>query len=141
MRRFAAAVLILFVLTLAGCGRDNPPAAPATASAAPSVATSAAAALGDAADADGAKACALVAQAQQGGLEELMKAGTVEEISRAAAGSTDFGIKFGGQMLADRYDVAVAQVGTDDEVSSGIRLFGAATDLSTACIEAGLSGD
>jgi hypothetical protein len=141
MRRLAA-LIALPALALFGCGGQGEPASKPTAavttpaaSTPPTAATTTALAPDDY---QSEVACRLLNQATQGELTEPIDDKTATAIAAAAAGSSDFDIKFAGQMLADRQALAAAAAGTDDEASASINLETAAIKLKTACADAGL---
>ena len=138
MRRILTALAVIALTCTTACGDPKPAAAPApvTTSAAPAItATSEPAVSSD--DYQSELACRLLRQATQGELSEPIDEDTVTAIADAASASSNAGIKFAGQMVADRHAVAVAAAGNEDEASTSIALQTATIKLETACIQAG----
>jgi hypothetical protein len=138
MRRILAVAITLVTLSVSACGHDDDPQ-PAAPTSLPPV-TSAAPAL--TADFASETACKFVAVATKSNTSEpLFEPGRVDGITAAAAQSKIPDIKEAGQILAEKYTLAVAQDGTDKEESANESLLAAAVRLDTACDNAGLSSD
>jgi len=128
---------------LAGGHKATPAAASSTVTVAttapvvPSPATSTTSA-GSTVDPDTAQACDLNEKMRNSGADLVTQGDTIGRIQQLTANST-FDVRFAGNMLKDRYDLAAAarRTGGDDQLSTSLNLTTASINLSTACLKAG----
>lgn len=129
MRRILATAALLAALSPAACANGKPGSTPAP-SAVPATQS-----LGRADDPSGQTACQQIARVDT---DTVTNYKVMLPIIQAAAQSTTPAIVTAGAALGDKYRLAILSKGTDDEVSTKIEAFTAATELRTACITAGL---
>lgn len=134
----AVAVTTLAAITACSTGKPaaappaaTTPAVPTTAAAAPSVASS---------DYQSELACRLLDEGTRSEFSDPLDEETVVAIANAASASSNKGIQFAGEILAERHVRAFAAAGTDDEKSTAAMVDDAAAKLKSACSDAGLTG-
>jgi hypothetical protein len=138
MRRILTVTTLVAVLSLSACSSDRPTAASAPASTPP--ATSAT--PSPTADFASETACKFIGEATKDkSPDPLLEPGRVDGITAAAAQSKIPDIKQAAEILDEKYKLAIAQSGTDDELSANVNLLTAAIRLDTVCISAGLDSD
>jgi hypothetical protein len=110
-------------LKLAGCARDAPPYDPPPA--------------GTAVDPNTATACDLNEKMRNSTNDLVTQGDTITRIQQLTA-DTNSDVRFAGNMLKDRYDLAAAARQNHlDETADDLNLLTASINLSTACINAG----